>query len=194
MTLMRRRLDQDGVQDDHRRDGQEVQDVNDAVPVGAVIDSVLVLHDDHVEGVESSRRGDNTGRLPVHEVKDDVNIGERIGTLENSDNARVVAGEFDPRPEGRSEGGQPALRRGIAAQETKRRRQQHNLQVRAFPSDEGNCCRDGKNSSVDGATRHDRQQVRPESTVTPAASSTRRSPRHRAASARPPPTRRIPRG
>ena len=43
-----------------------VEDIDDAVTVGAVVDAVLVLHHDHVEGVERPRRGDNAGRLPVH--------------------------------------------------------------------------------------------------------------------------------
>jgi hypothetical protein len=34
----------------------------------------------------------------VHEVSDDVRTSERIGTLEHSDDARGVAGEFDLRP------------------------------------------------------------------------------------------------
>ena len=49
LALMRRRRDQHGVQDDDDGHPEPVEDVDDAVAVGAAVDAVLVLHHDHVE-------------------------------------------------------------------------------------------------------------------------------------------------
>ena len=69
---MRGGLDQDGVQDDDGGHGQAVEDVDHAVTVRPVVDAVLMLDDDHIEGIERRGRGTIATGLAVHEVMDDV--------------------------------------------------------------------------------------------------------------------------
>ena len=128
---MPRRLDQHGVQDHDAGHPEQVEDIDDALAVGSVVDAVLVLHHHHVEGVQGRGRAFHRVGLAVHHVMHDRRPGEGSGPLEHSDDAGLMAGGCDLRLERGSERRQPALGRGKAAQESKRRRHANNLQARA---------------------------------------------------------------
>ena len=131
LALMPRRLDQHGVQDHDAGHPEPVEDVDDAVTVGAVIDAVLVLHHHHVERVEGRSRSFHRASLAVHHVAHDRRPGPGSGPLEHSNDARLMASGRDLRLEGGGERRQPALGRRKAAQESKRRRHANDLQARA---------------------------------------------------------------
>jgi hypothetical protein len=116
VPLPGRRIPEDGVQHDDRRNGQRVQDGQDVDAVGAAVDAVLVLDHHRVEAVEATYGGTRAVRETVDQMRHHVPVVPEHGIVDHphdTERTRATAQVLD---ESRAERGQTALGRWTGAQ------------------------------------------------------------------------------
>jgi hypothetical protein len=110
-ALVRRRIDEDGVEDDDDGNGEPFEDGENLVSVRAPVDAVFVLDHDGVEAVEDVGRLGLAARRTGHELMDHFGAAAALGPVDHPHHAdpacRWACPEL-PRQGGR-ERGQPAL-------------------------------------------------------------------------------------